>query len=153
MIHSISRNNFPNWLNFMRILLALCVPNFCCFFFALFPFIDQCLTYQYQNHYRIVFWLNIKNHYLGNVVSSSWHCKPMWSEYIRQLSIGQQPQQGKRGRKNLLHKSHNLNDLIAIIYIHIIMLMHRYVVRCAPYVFIIYYGCCFCCRRRRCLSQ
>lgn len=47
-----------------------------------------------QNHYRIVFWLNIKNHYVGNVVSSSWHCKPMWSEY--QTSYSSQGTEGQR---------------------------------------------------------
>lgn len=36
----------------------------------------------------------------------------------------------RRKRKKPANKSQNLNDLIAIIYIHIIMLMHRYV--CSP---------------------
>lgn len=61
-IHFIIRNNFANWLNFMRIYLYNI--RFLLFSFLFFPFIDQCLTYQ-CHHYRIVFWLNIiMNHYL-----------------------------------------------------------------------------------------
>lgn len=48
-IHFIIRNNFPNWLNFMRIIIIITYMWYWIFatFFS-FTFIDQCLKYQCQ---------------------------------------------------------------------------------------------------------